>query len=229
LKYDTEAFKATLHYSGSKAILSVMGTTMATVLQVGAAAPYPVKEGDMLPLLVNWHSLSEKLMKGLRHSPSTSARVPLIETVTLGALEPTESTPSTRENPILAHLAKAAGKNLDPQVPDIANSHALSKLLQGLKFGKFVWSRFDLTLYATIFGGLGRREARSSCFMVLFDDALQEFTRVLQYTAGGRRCFFTDDGSFGLWPFDYAARRRNCRDNTGLYSIHSPACQLATV
>jgi hypothetical protein len=203
-----DEFKGNVRYSGSKAILCIMGTTLATVVQVGARASYPVAENELMPLLMDWYSLSEQCITGSQSTSSssttTSMSVPFVQTITLGAVEPTESTQINCENAISDLLVSAT--EIKQEEHDKARKMVIPPNLQialrGLSFSKHVWSRFDLTLYSTIFGGLGRSQARSLCFMGLFDDSPQDFIRVLQHTIGGRKCFFTDDGTFGFGPAD---------------------------
>ncbi|OAK95073.1 HET-domain-containing protein [Phaeosphaeriaceae sp. SRC1lsM3a] len=200
LNRNTEVFKGCVRASGSRAILTVFGTVMSTVRQVGATAPYPVKQGDLLSLLMDWHDLSERFTKDFRRIFSRSIRVRFIEIITLGAIEPTETTHSTSGNSILDHLTAAADKELGSQAPVPEKFRGLDSILHGLTFSKSVWSNFDLTLYATIFGDLARREASTICSTAVFEDSPQDFVRVLQYTTGGRKCFITNDGSFGFGP-----------------------------
>jgi hypothetical protein len=197
-----DKFSGEVRYSGSRAVLCITGTAFATVRQVGARATYPVAENGLLPLLMNWHTLSEQCTTA-SSNPSLQ-QTSFIETITLGCVEPVESTKMDTTDAVFNNLVNSASTKhgTQDQVQPNQVPPKFQAALRGLAFSKDVWSAFDLTLYSAIFGGLGRTEARSLCFMGLFDESPQDFIRVLQHTTGGRRCFLTDDGTLGFGPAD---------------------------
>jgi hypothetical protein len=203
-----EKFSGEVRYLGPKAVLCITGTTLAKVRQVGAGASYPVAEDELLPLLMSWYTLSEQCTTASSSSSSQqtnpSMSVPFIETITLGCVEPAETTQMALTNAVFDNLVNANGimNGTQNQVRPDTVSLNFQTALRGLAFSKNVWTALDRTLYSAIFGGLGRYKASLLCFMGLFDDSPQDFIRVLQHTAGGRRCFVTDDGTLGFGPAD---------------------------
>jgi hypothetical protein len=203
-----DKFSGEVRYSGSRAVLRIMGTTLGTVRHVGARASYPVAEDELLPLLMNWHTLSEQCTTASSNfslqQTHTSMSIPFIATITLGCVEPVESTKIDTTDAVFNNLVNGTiiKQGTQDQIQPNKISPSFQTALRGLAFSKDIWIAFDLTLYSAIFGGLCRNEARSLCFMGLFDDSPQDFTRVLQQTVGGRTCFLTDDGALGFGPAD---------------------------
>ncbi|KAF2826635.1 HET-domain-containing protein [Ophiobolus disseminans] len=184
-----DIFDGNVRYTGSKATLRFRGKAMAQVIAVGASAPFQAEDADLLPLLVDWSSLC----------PTDLLRE-FIATITLGSVEQVHTT-ATINDFVLDFLLQASGMWQEDRHL-VSGYYTVRILLRSLVFSKRVWSAFDLTLYSTIFGGLGRRETGDVVSTGPLSQSPQTFARVLRHTIGGRRCFLTKNGTFGLGPAD---------------------------
>lgn len=170
----------TVQCSGSRNILQIKGRVLEQVATVGLKAPFPMKEAEMLNLLLDWCALF----------CSSETKAGFISTITLGSVEQREQQESTSSGTVIHHLEEVS-RNMADDARQVKDKLKLSSFLRDLFFSKLMWTEFDLDLYSSVLGGLGRAEAGDRYVKGTLDQSPKDFVNLLCHTTGGRTCFVT--------------------------------------
>jgi hypothetical protein len=211
---------------GAQAMASpvLQGMKFGTISRVGTKAPFPVRSGDLLQLLQDWYSIFESTSSKSSHGSKTNDAVgdPFISTVSLGAVA-VRTNDLSPDHPWLrdAHLEHTPGvsstlallireaREMNSVSQWMNDGEALAKAKVQATASK-VPSNLKSMLSALTYSPRKLLNDTSS-WNSEDDEEIGEtisghpvppdhLVQILCQATGGRTCFWTKEGSFGLGP-----------------------------